>query len=70
VTLGAFGTTATLATGIGVTVTVAVPDLPSLTAVIVDVPGATPVTRPLLETVATPGAPDVYVIGRPFSTFP
>jgi hypothetical protein len=45
---------ATLATGTGVTVTVAWPVRPSAVAVIVAVPGATAVTRPLPLTLATP----------------
>ena len=60
----------TVATGTGVTVMVAVPFLSPLVAVIVDVPGATPVTSPLAETVATAGLPDVNVTGRPVSTLP
>ena len=59
------GATVTLATGIAVTVTVAVPDLPSLVAVMSDVPGATAVTVPSGVTVATPGVPDVHVMARP-----
>src|SRR5512138_3200269 len=33
-------------------------------------PVVTPVTRPLADTVATAGVPDVNVIGRPLSTLP
>jgi hypothetical protein len=47
------GESATEATGTGVTVTAALPALPSLVAVIVAVPTTLPVTSPLLETVAT-----------------
>lgn len=58
-------------TGGGVlTVTVAVPLFPSLVAVIVAVPGATAVTTPLLETVATDGVPDDQVTEWPVSVFP
>src|SRR6266566_1614487 len=53
-----------------VTVTVAVPVLPSLVAVIVAEAAATPVTRPLAETVATPGALLAQVTTRPVSTLP
>src|SRR5688500_2789492 len=69
-TLGAPGETATRATGIGVTVMVAVPVFPSLVAVIVADPGLTPVTSPLAVTVATDGDPDVKATGRPASTLP
>src|SRR5439155_601034 len=47
------GETATEATGASVTVTVALPVLPSLVAVIVADPAVPPVTRPLVLTVAT-----------------
>src|SRR5262245_25213624 len=69
-TLGWLGATTTVATGIGVTVTVAFPVFPSLVAVIVADPGVTPVTSPVFDTVATAGLPDVNVIGRPLSTLP
>jgi len=69
-TLGAAGETMTRATGIGVTVMVAVPVFPSLVAVIVADPALTPVTSPLAETVATDGDPDVKAIGRPARTLP
>src|SRR6058998_671354 len=52
-----------------VTVTVALPLCPSLIAVIVTAPTATPVTSPLL-TIAIPGALDVHVIERPGSGLP
>ena len=45
-TLLVAGDTVIVATGARLTVTVAVPDLPSLVAVMVAVPGATPVTTP------------------------
>jgi hypothetical protein len=64
------GATVTVATGAGITVTVAVVDLPSLVAVIVDGPGAMPVTTPLDETVANAGALDDHVTRRPVSTLP
>jgi hypothetical protein len=65
--LGVKGLTVTVATGAGVTVTVADPDLPSLVAVTVAVPGLTPVTTPVVETVATPDALVVHVTVRPVS---
>src|SRR5262245_58712937 len=52
-TLGVGGATVTVATGGGVTVTSAEPDLPSDVAVIVAVPALLPVTNPLASTVAT-----------------
>jgi hypothetical protein len=48
-----------------VTMTVAVALRPSLVAVMVAEPGATPVTRPLAETVATPASELVQVIVLP-----
>src|SRR5438876_10018872 len=69
-TLGAAGLTATEATGTMVTVTVAVPFFPSLVAVSVAVPAATPVTRPLADTVATAGALLAQVTTRPISAEP
>jgi len=75
-TLADAGLTTTDATGAGggggsdVTVTVAVPLFPSLVAVIVAVPAATPVTSPLPLTVATPDVPLAQLTVRPFSTFP
>src|SRR5206468_929602 len=53
-----------------VTVTAAVPLCPSLVAVMVTVPVATPATRPLADTVATAGAPEAQVTDRPASTLP
>src|SRR2546425_11085648 len=64
------GLTATDATGTFVTVTVAEPLLPSLVAVIVAEPAATPVTRPLPLTVATAALLVAHVTVRPFSTPP
>src|SRR3989442_12131011 len=56
--------------GAGVTVTAAVPFLPSLVAVIVAAPAATPVTSPLPFTVATAGLPLAHVPARPASRMP
>src|SRR5437870_4164245 len=53
-----------------VTLIVAVPFLPSLVAMIVAVPAATPATRPLPLTVATAALLDVHVTLRPVSVFP
>jgi len=64
------GHTATAATGMTVTVIAALPPVPSLVAVIVDEPGATPVTNPVLETVATLGLLLAHVTGRPVSGVP
>ena len=69
-TLAVVGFTVTEATGIGVTVTVAVPFLPPLAAVIVAVPAATPVTRPLADTVATAPALDAHITVRPVRGLP
>src|SRR6266851_4330886 len=69
-TLAIAGLTVTDATGTLVTVTVAVPDLPSLVAVIVADPAATPVTNPLALTVATAGALLDQVTTRPLSVAP
>ena len=52
------------------TVTVAVPLLPSLVAVIVAAPAATPVTSPAPLTVATLPLLDAQLTGRPLSTLP
>src|SRR5947199_83486 len=70
VMVAAAGVTATDATGTSVTVAVAVALFPSLMAVMVAEPAATPVTRPVEETVAVAGALDVQVIARPESTVP
>src|SRR5207245_5272886 len=51
-------------------VTAALPVTPSLVAVIVTAPAATPVTSPVDETVAVAGALDTQVIARPDSTAP
>ena len=64
------GLTVTEAAGTRVTVTAAPPILPSLVAVIVADPAATPVPRPLAETVATAPLLVVQVTVRPVSTFP
>ena len=53
-----------------VTVTLAVPLCPSLVAVIVGDPAATPVTSPLALTVAAAVLPLVQVTARPVSTLP
>src|SRR2546425_1363158 len=64
------GLTATDATGTFVTVTVAEPLLPSLVAVIVAEPAATPVTRPLPLTVATAALLVTHVTTRPLNGLP
>lgn len=64
------GCTVTLATGLGRTLTEAVPVLPSLVAVIVAVPTPTPLTNPVLETFATVGSLELHVIGRSFAGDP
>jgi hypothetical protein len=64
------GLTDTVATGSGVTVTEAVPDFPSLVAVIVAEPVAIPVTSPPDETVATAVLFDEKLTGLPESGFP
>ena len=50
--------------------TVAVPDFPSLAAVIVAVPAATPVTTPVADTVAIAPLLVVHVTTRPVNTLP
>src|SRR6059036_54795 len=67
---GAVGLTVTDATGTVDTVTAAVPLCPSLVAVIVAAPTATPVTSPVPDTVAIAGFELAHVITRPLSTFP
>jgi hypothetical protein len=62
--------TVTEATETGTTVIVALPLLPSLVATISAVPGATAVTTPVADTVATPGSADDQTIARPVRTFP
>jgi hypothetical protein len=67
------GDTVTVATGAGdgaATVTLAVPLIPSLDAVIMAAPIATAVTIPLDETVATLVFEDDHVTARPVSTVP
>jgi len=64
------GDTVTVPTGATVTVTVADPDFPSLVAVIVAVPGATPVTTPVDDTVAIPGFAEAHVTTRSVTTTP
>src|SRR5258705_4607220 len=64
------GLTVTEATGTGVTVKADVPLFPSLVAVIVAAPAATPVTRPLAFTVAIAGVLDAQVMTRPVSGAP
>jgi len=70
VTLAAAGLTVTEATGTGVTVMVYVPLCPSLVAVIVAEPAATPVTKPLALTVATAALPVAHVTVRPLRAVP
>src|SRR5712672_2894469 len=60
--------TLTVATGIAVTVIVAVPILFSLSAVTFAVPGATAVTNPAADTVAIPGASVLHEMTRPVIT--
>src|SRR5256712_3647226 len=65
------GATATVATGMGVTVTAAVPAFPSEVAVIVTgPPRALPVTSPFASTLATAALPLCQVIVRPVSGLP
>src|SRR3989454_1051053 len=64
------GLIATDATGTLATLVVADPLFPSLVAVIVADPAATPVTRPPDDTVATAGLPLVHVTARPARMFP
>src|SRR2546425_419405 len=64
------GLITTDATGTFATVTLADPLLPSLVAVIVTAPAATPITRPLADTVAIAVFELVHVTARPASTFP
>ncbi len=64
------GLTATDATGTVLTVMAAGALCPSLVAVIVAVPAATPVTSPLPVTVATAGALVAHVTTRPLSGWP
>lgn len=64
------GDTDTLATGGGDTVTIAVPDLPSLVAVMVAVPVATAVTSPLVLTRALAESDVAHVTTRPATACP
>src|SRR5438093_2338442 len=64
------GVTATLATGVTVTVTAAAPLCPSLVAVMVAVPATTPVTRPLPFTLATALLLLDHVTVRPDKGYP
>jgi hypothetical protein len=64
------GCNVTLPTGTGKTVTLAVPLFPSLVAVIVTVPGVTPVTRPEAETVAIAVLLELHVTTRSVTTVP
>ena len=50
--------------------TLAVPLCPSLVAVIVTAPAATPVTSPVADTLAIAAFELVHVITRPVNTFP
>src|SRR5207245_1095551 len=68
--LAVAGVTATDATGTTLTVSAAVPLLPSLVAVMVAEPAATPVTSPLPFTVATPVLLLAQVTTRPVRTAP
>src|SRR5213594_3371651 len=65
VTVAAAGLNVTEATGTLVTVRADVPLCPSLVAVIVAEPAATPVTRPLADTVATAALLVAHVTARP-----
>jgi hypothetical protein len=67
---GLAGATVTVATGASATLNVDVPLWPSLVAVIVDVPGATPVTTPAADNVATLVFDDCQPTVRPLSVFP
>ena len=69
-TLAVAGETVTVPTGTGTMVTDAVPDFPSLIAVIVAVPRVTPVTTPVVDTVATAVLLDAHVTTRPLKTVP
>src|SRR6266568_4718312 len=69
-TVAAVGLTLTDATGAGFTVMAALPPFPSLVAVIFAAPGATAVTRPAFETVATAGLSLDHVTIRPLNRLP
>jgi hypothetical protein len=64
------GATVTVETGAADTVTLEVPVFPSLVAVIVVVPGRSPVTSPDDETLATSGLLEVHETARPVSVLP
>jgi len=66
----AVAVTVTEATGGGITSTSRVPVFPSTVAEIVADPAETPVTSPLLLTVAIDGGDDVHVTVRPVSAVP
>jgi hypothetical protein len=68
--LAAPGVTATVATGTGVTVSVALPLFPSLVAVIAAMPGAIELTTPPLDTVATEVLSETHSTVRPVSVPP
>ena len=63
-TVAVAGLTVTVATGAISTLTAAVPLTPSLVAVIVTLPGVSPVTVPVADTVATAVLLDVHAITR------
>jgi hypothetical protein len=67
ITVAVDGATVTLAAGTALTVTVAVAAWPSLIAVITDAPGATAVTTPAADTVATVVVAELQVTTRPVS---
>jgi hypothetical protein len=69
-TLAAAGVTCTAATGTGPTPIVPDPAIPSTVAMITAVPGASPVTNPVVETLAKPGAPLRQLTVRPVSGCP
>jgi hypothetical protein len=66
----AFTDARTVATGVGVMVTADVPALPSLVAVILAVPTATALTKPVELTVAFVASDVVHVMVRPVSVAP
>src|SRR5205823_6378081 len=68
--LAVAGATVTVATGALDTVTSDVPFTPSLVAVIVAVPAATPVTRPLLLFTVAADALELHTTVRPVSVLP
>src|SRR5436309_455316 len=68
--LGAVGLTVTDATGTFATVTLAMPLCPSLVAVIVAPPAATPVTSPVADTLAIAPFALAHVTTRPVSALP